>query len=71
MNDLLLGSLRLDAQPVAVAEEKHLRGLALSALGRFDPVAHPESPPQRLQEPERPLGSVGAIVFAHDGPDGV
>ena len=56
---------------VAVAEEVHGLALADGALGRLDPLAPAGAGPQALEEAERAIFRVGAVVLAHDGLDGL
>ncbi len=62
---------RRHTQTVPVAEEQDPLALALRAFRRLDPVAHPGALPQALQESHRSTFHVRAVVFAHDGLDGL
>lgn len=59
------------AQVVAVAEEVNGAALADGALGGLNPLAPAGAVPHAAQEPEGAALSVGAIVAAHDGLDGL
>ena len=69
--DGLLDAQRPRAEPVGVAEEEHALHLPGDALARLDPHAPLGRDPQRAQEAERAAARVGAVVAAHDGPDGL
>lgn len=56
-------------EAVAVAVEQDTLLLALGALARFDPLAHPSAIPHALQKANRSTLDVGSIVLAHDGLD--
>ena len=62
---------RGDAEAVAVAEEQHALAVAFGLVDRLDPLAPAGAAPKGADEAEGPALDVGAVVGAHDGPDGV
>lgn len=56
----------LGSETVAVPEEEDALGRTLSALSRLDPLAPAGALPHGLDEADRSLGCVGAVVTAHD-----
>lgn len=67
-----LGELgRLDTKVVLVAVEQDALALALSALGRLNPLAPTSSLPHGLDEADGAVLDVGTVVLAHDLLDGL
>ena len=71
-SDLLLGSWMLrtrNAQSVSVPEEHHPLRLSFRALSGLYPMTHACTGPNALQEADRAISGVGAIMTSHDGFD--
>lgn len=56
----------LHTETISVPEEKNALALSLGALGRFNPLAPSGTSPKSLEETDRTILGVTAVVLAHD-----
>jgi len=61
----------LGTETVRVAEEQDTLALTLSTFAGLDPVAHSRATPHGLDEADRTVVGIGAVVAAHDLLDGL
>lgn len=63
--------VRLCAQTVPIPEEEHILARTLGLGARLDPLAHACALVHGLDEANRSVDNIGAVVAAHNGLDGL